>query len=296
MPLQRSVPRTSRGINSPAASAQKSKPCSQMPSSSSKCARWNAETNASSAPSGLERASVATLSATSGVNSLARRTRSLSWVLCSRTCCSRPNKRRSAPVRGGTAAERSRRNAQPSVAGRCARIEKTSGAGAESAELTGRQLDQADARRLLGLGEVELRGARHVVKANRSLRADCLLHEVPSKRSVLGQGAEDSDNAWQGDHHLAGPALCVPGLRSAIGTFGTDAPFEGDLDRAVRACLLCDVDVVELAREVVAIHRLNGTRPGNGQVGTWIRVFLVVDHKDTPASHVRVRLGDGGLR
>ncbi len=108
----------------------------------------------------------------------------------------------------------------------------------------------------------------------------------------MGQGAEDSDNAWQGDYYLAGVALCVPGLRSAIGAFGTDAPFEGDLDRAVRACLLCDVDVVELARKVVAVHRLNGTRPGDGQLGTWIRVLLVVDHKDTPAGRLRVRLGD----
>src|SRR5712692_5920619 len=189
MPLQRSVPRTSRGIDSIAASAQKSKPCSQMASSRSKCSRWKVETNASSAASGLERASVATLSAISGVNSRARRTSTLSCVLCSRTCCSRPNTRSRAPVQGGRVAERSRRSAQPSVAGRCAGIEKASGAGAQSPELTDRQLDQADARGLLGLGEVELRGGRHVVKADYSLRTDCLLHEVPGKRSVLGQGA-----------------------------------------------------------------------------------------------------------
>src|SRR5216683_2080920 len=247
-----------------------------MASSSSKCARWNAETNASSAPSGLERASVATLSATSGVNSRARRTSTLSCVLCSRTCWSRPNTRSRAPVRGGRVADRSRRSAQPSVAGRCARIEKTSGAGAQSPELTDRQLDQADTRGLLGLGEVELRGERHVVKADYSFRTDCLLHEVPGKRSVLGQGGEHPDNAWEGDHHLAGAAIWAPGLRSDTGALGTDAALEGDLDRAVRARLLGDVDVLELAREIVAVHRLNGTRPGNGQFGTWIRVYSLL--------------------
>src|SRR5216684_1017715 len=195
MLLQRSVPRINRGSDSAATSAQTSKPWSQMASSSSKCSRWKAETNTSSAPSGLERASVATLSAISGVNSRARWTSTLSCALCSRTCCSRPNSRNRAPVRAGAVVRRSRRSAQPRVAGRCARIEKTSGAGAQAAEFTDRQLDQADTRGQLGLGEVELRGGGHVVKADRSARTDCLLHEVPRKRSVMAQGGEYLDTA-----------------------------------------------------------------------------------------------------
>src|SRR5437879_4249560 len=43
MPLHRSVPRKSSGIDTAATSAHTSKPCSQMASSSSKWSRWKGE-------------------------------------------------------------------------------------------------------------------------------------------------------------------------------------------------------------------------------------------------------------
>jgi hypothetical protein len=111
-------------------------------------------------------------------------------------------------------AERSRRSAQPSVAGRCAPSEKTSGAGANAAELTYRQLDKADPRGLLGLGKVELRGGWDVVEADHSTRTDRLFHQVPRKRSVLREGGQDPDNAWERNHDFAGAARFAAALRS----------------------------------------------------------------------------------
>src|SRR5207248_9689008 len=101
------------------------------------------------------------------------------------------------------------------------------------------------------------------------------------------QSGADTANGRDGDHPPAGAAKARPTAGSRTPAPCADAALEGDLDRAVVAGFLGDVDVVELAGEVVAVHCLDRTCPGDRQVGVWIRVFLTIYQKDTAAGASR---------